>query len=165
MAAKLGLAAKLYYLTTGNRATWGTADADGVNEGAAPANLAEITVARDVTVDLSKGEADVTSRGANGWRQMVGTLKEGEITFDMIWDTADTSFAAIFSAYITDGTIAVAALDGANDEAGTEGLWADCSVTQFQKSEPLEEAQTVSVTLRPTYSSVAPEWVRVTAGT
>jgi len=40
-------------------------------------------------------------------------------------------------------------LDGAIDEAGNQGLASNCSVTSFTRNEPLEEAVTVSVTLKP----------------
>ena len=38
------------------------------------------------------------------------------------------------------------------------GLDADWVVTKFSRSEPLEEALTVSVTCRPTLINRAPEW-------
>jgi len=59
MALVLGMNAKAYYGTAGSTAS------------------NEITNIMDVTVNLETGEADVTTRAASGWRNTVGTLKEG----------------------------------------------------------------------------------------
>lgn len=163
MATKLGIDARAYYLPTGERATWGAAGADGIHSGSAPSGLTEMTNVKDVTLTLNKGEADVTTRGANGWRLMRGTLKEGEIQFESIWDPSDAVFAKLFGAWLNNTTIAMAFLDGDKATAGTQGLWADFDVTGFEKKEPLEEAQTASITVKPTKSEVAPEWVKVGA--
>jgi hypothetical protein len=149
----LGLDAKLYYQTTGTRAAWPAS-------GAAP-NLTEITNCQDLTINLEKGEADVTTRGSGGWRQTAGTLKDGSLEFTMVVDPSDAAFTAIQTAYMNNTQLAVAALNGASDAAGTQGLWASFEVTNFSRNEPLAEALTVSVTLKPGYSTVAPEWVTV----
>ena len=134
MAIKLGMEAKLYYGAAG-----------------ATANT-ELTNVKDVTLNLETGEADVTTRG---WRATVATLKNGSVEFEMIWDTSDAGFTAIREAYFNNTAIALAILDGANGE----GLDADFSITNFTRNEPLEEAMTVSVTAKPTYSTRAPAWV------
>lgn len=153
MSAKLGMNCKLYRQTTGTRAAW-------PGSGAAP-NLEEVTNVKDLTLNLEKGEADVTTRANDGWRATLGTLKEGSIEFEMVWDTDDAGFAALKDAWMNGTSIALAILDGESDVAGTQGLWADCSVISFSRSEPLEEAATASVTVKPTYSAVAAEWVTV----
>ena len=137
MAIKLGMEAKLYYGTAGATAT------------------TELTNVKDVTLNLETGEADVTTRGNQGWRATVATLKNGSVEFEMIWDTGDAGFTAIQQAYFNNTAIALAILDGANGE----GLDADFSITNFTRNEPLEEAMTVSVTAKPTYSTRAPAWV------
>lgn len=162
MAAKLGLAAKLYRLSTGTRATWGTANVDGIHEGAAPASLDEVGNVRDLTLNLDKGEADVTTRGNNGWRARLATLKDGGMEFQMVYDETDVDVAAFLGSWLNNTPIALAALSGASDVVGTQGLWADFDVFRFEKGEELENAQMVTVGVRPTYSAVAPEWVEVT---
>jgi hypothetical protein len=112
---------------------------------------------RDVTLDLSVAEADVTTRGNNGWRATVGTLKEGSVEFEMIWDTQDAFFTAVKNAWFNSGSIAALVLDAAKAEGG-QGLDADFAVINFQRSEPLEDAVKVSVSLKPTYSTRAPSW-------
>lgn len=158
----LGLEAKAYFLSTGTRASWGAEDTDtGIHAGSAPGSLTEMGNVRDVTLKLDKGEADVTTRSSGGWRQMRGTLKDAEVTFEMIYDPADDSYAVIQAAFLLNTPVAMAFLSGASDVSGVEGLWADFDVTGFEKTEPLEEAQKASVTIKPTRSDVAPEWVKV----
>lgn len=137
MAIKLGMKGKLYYGPAGSRAT------------------TELRNAKDVTLNLEKGEADVTTRGNEGWRATVGTLKEGSVEFEMLWDTADPGFNAIQQAYFNDTPLAFAILDGENGH----GLDADFAVMNFSRTEALEEAMAVSVTIKPTYSTRAPAWV------
>ncbi len=69
--------------------------------------------------------------------------------------TDDEGFSAIKSAYFNNTPIAMAVLDG----EGGSGLDADFSVTNFTRNEPLEEAITVNVTVKPTYVTRAPTWV------
>jgi len=136
MGIKLGMEAKLYHGAAGSTAS------------------TELTNVKDVTLNLETGEADVTTRGNQGWRATVATLKNGSVEFEMIWDTSDSGFSAIQQAYFDNTPIALAILDG---ESG-EGLDADFSITNFTRNEPLEEAITVSVTAKPTYSTRAPAW-------
>ena len=142
MGVKTGMEAKLYY------------KAGGV---AGEGDWLELTNIKDNTLNLEKGEADVTTRGNNGWKATVGTLKSGSVEFEMVWDPEDAGFAAISAAYFEDTVIGLAILDGAK-ETGT-GLVADFAITNFSRKEPLEEAVSVSVTAKPTYSATAPIWM------
>jgi len=118
----------------------------------------EVTNVRDVTLNLEAGEADVTVRGGDGWRQTVPTLKDLSLEFEMIWDTSDADFTAIQAAFLAGSSLEFVALDGAVDEAGNEGIRATFMVGSFTRNESLEEALTVSVTLKATRSDNAPEW-------
>lgn len=115
----------------------------------------ELGNCKDVTLNLETGEADVTTRANNGWRAKRATLKEGSVEFQMIWDTADPGFAAIKNAYFNNEKIGLQILDG----PGGEGLQGDFSVTNFSRSEPLEEAITVDVTVKLTRSDTPPSWI------
>ncbi len=143
MSVKLGLDAKLYFCAAGigGTPTW-----------------TELTNVKNVTLSLQKGEADVTTRANNGWKATAGTLKEGSIEFEMVWDTEDAGFTAIKDAYFNNTLIGLAVMDGGITTAGSQGLWADCSITDFSRDEPLEDAISVKVTAKPTYSANAPEW-------
>ena len=153
MGVKLGMQAKLYRLETGPRAAW---PASG-----APAGLAALDNVQDVTLSLETGEADVTTRANNGYKATVATLKQGSVEFTMIWSSDDPGFKAVQEAYFQNKPIALAVLDGPMDTVGTQGLWADFSVTNFSRQEPLAEAITAKVTVKPTYSNVPPAWVTV----
>lgn len=143
MAIKLGMNAKLYR----NTGAYGT-----------PV-WAEMANVKDVTLNLETGEADVTTRGNAGWRATLATLREGSVEFEAVWDTDDAGFTAMQQAYFSNGTIEVAVMDGDITEAGTEGLRATMSVTNFSRNEPLEEAITASVSLKPAYAVNPPEWM------
>ena len=145
MSVKLGMDAKLYRNTgTYETPTW-----------------VEITNAKDVNLNLEKGEADVTTRANQGWRATVGTLQDGSVEFEMVWDTDDAGFTAIQEAYFDGTPLEVAVMDGDIATSGSQGLRATMTVTNFSRNEPLEEAITVSVTLKPTYADNAPEWMEV----
>ncbi len=81
----------------------------------------------------------------------------------MAYDPADTGFAKILGGWLNRTLLPMAILDGDETVVGTMGLWADFKVISFSKGEPLEEGQMVSVTIKPAYSDVAPEWVKVTS--
>ena len=122
--------------------------------GAAGATAAtEMKNVKDVTLNMETGEADVTTRAAEGWRLTAATLKDASLEFEMVWDTADAGFKAIKNAYFNNTAIALFASDGDGN-----GLDADFVVTSFSRSEPLEEALTVSVTCTPTLVNRAPTW-------
>lgn len=147
MATRLGLEGVLY-LNTGTYAT--------------PA-LTRVDNCRDLTLNLEKNDADVTTRGNNGWRAIVSVLKDATVEFNMIWNTDDAVFQAIKDAFlaasIEDQSLEFFVMSCDIDEADCEGLRATFTVSNFTKNEPLEEAQNVDVSLRPTISAHAPQWV------
>ena len=146
MAHVIGLNAKLYY------------DPAGVGGG----TWTELTNVRDVTLNLEKSEADVTTRANNGWRAMAALLKDGSVEWEMVWDTADAGFTAIKDAYFNNSLIGLAIMDGDITTPGSQGLQANFEVMSFSRSEPLEDALKVNVTVKPGYSpSTPPEWVTI----
>ncbi|NJL32246.1 MAG: hypothetical protein HC898_11870 [Phycisphaerales bacterium] len=149
MSVKLGLDAKLYYCVA------------GIGSGGGAPTWTELTNVKNVTLSLTKGEADVTTRANNGWKATAGTLKEGSIEFEMVWDTTDAGFTAVQSAYFGNSLIGLAVMDGGITAAGSQGLWADCMITDFSRDEPLEDAISVKVTAKPTYSANPPIWKTV----
>jgi len=142
---KLGMEGKLYY----NAGSYATPD------------WKELKNVKDVTLNLEKGEADVTTRGNAGWRATVGTLKEGSLEFEMVWDTEDEGFAALQAAWFGDTPVEMAVMDGPIAASGSQGLRATMSVISFSRKEPLEEAMSASLTVKPTYAEHAPEWMEV----
>jgi hypothetical protein len=159
---KLGKDAVAYFGTV--RATWGTLDADGYSHAAAaPSGLTAINKLKDLTLNLDKGSADVTTRGNNGFTAEAVTLKTAEITGVMIYDPTDAGVSVILKSYFTDSVVPFAFLDGDKATAGTTGLWADCQVHKLEKGEPIDGAQTLNVTIKPTLTAVPPEWIKVGA--
>ena len=145
MGIKLGLEAKLFR----NAGSYDIPD------------WKEITNVKDLTLNLEAGEADATTRGNNGWRATLATLKDGSIEFEMIWDTADAEFTAIKDAFFNKTPVELAVLDGDVATTGSQGLRAAMAMTNFSRNEPLEEAISVSVTAKPTYSENPPAWMVV----
>ncbi len=121
----------------------------------------EIPNCKDLTLNLETSEADVTTRGNNGWEAVVAALNRGSIDFQMVYDTADQDFTAVRDAYLNKGTIEFAVMDGDIAVSGKQGLRATCMTTNFSMSQPLEEAVTVDVSIKPTYAANAPSWYTV----
>ena len=143
MGIKLGMEARLYRNTDDYAApTW-----------------VEVTNVKDVTLNLEKGEAAVTTRANQGWRATVGTLKDASVEFQMVWDTNDPAFAAIQQAFFNNTTIEFAVMDGAITDPTSEGLRATHDIFNFTRNENLEEAIMVDVSIKPTYADNAPEWI------
>jgi len=140
MAIVLGYNAKIYYQT------------DGVG---GSAGWVELTNATDVTINLSKGEADVTTRANVGWRATVGTLKDLSVSWSMVWDDADPGFTAIKNAFLAEpGVIGLRVYVS----AGGDGPEADFDIVNFTRNEQLAEALTVDVEAKITYSATPPVW-------
>ena len=113
----------------------------------------EMTNVKDVEMNLTTGEADITTRAANGWRSYAATLKEASLTFQMNYESDDADLKAIQTAFMNNSAIAFLV----GDDKGN-GLDADFVITEFNIPQPLEEAVTVSVTAKPALSTRAPSW-------
>jgi hypothetical protein len=148
MGVKLGMYGKLYR----NAGTYAAPDWE------------EITNVKDLTLSLEKGEADATTRANNGWKATLPTLKEATIEFEMVWDTEDEGFSALQEAFFGDTSVEVAIMDGDMETEGAQGLRCTVGVPKFDRSEPLAEAMSVKVTLKPTYAVHAPEWITAAGG-
>jgi len=141
---RLGLDAKLYLDTSATPATptWSL-----------------IGNCKDVTLNLETSEADVTTRSSNGWKASAPTLKDASVDFTMLWDPADTNFTKLKTAFITRGSVFMAVMDGEIATPGSQGLIAMMMVSKFTRNEPLVEAMTADVTVKPTYyPAIAPDW-------
>lgn len=160
---KLGLKGKLYLLTTGTRATWGAADSNGLHAGPAPSNLDEATNVQNLSWSEEDAQAEVPTRGNNGYNAKLPALTDQRITFNMVYDAADADLLRLIKAKIGKTSIAAAALDDDKATVGTIGIWADYHVFTVNKTEELREGQMIDFVLEPALSGVAPEWIKVTA--
>jgi len=145
MATKLGLDCKLFRGTAGQTAA------------------TEMKNVTNVTLSLEKGEADITTRAASGWKMSAATLKEASIEFEMLYDTGDADFQAVQTAFFGNTALAIFVSDGSGG-----GLDCDAVVTNFSIDQSLEEAVKVSVTLKPTNiggnTGRAPAWTSGSSG-
>lgn len=149
MSVKLGHEAKLYYCAAGigGTPTWTL-----------------VGNVRNLKLNASRSEADVSRRGGGGWKATVGTLLDASVDFDLVYDPADAAVQALESAFLTSGSVlGLAVMSGPIDEAGSRGLWADCAILKFERDESLEQPLLVAVTAKPTYSANVPEWKVVSA--
>jgi len=134
----------------------------GLYQGAAgsttPGSMSEVDNVRDVTLSMEAGEADITTRGNNGWRATAPTLRECTVEFQMVWKPGDTVFEAIKTAFLSAGTVALAVLDQKVGISGAQGPLGDFSITNFSRNEALEEAIVADVTAK---LAVFVEWHEV----
>lgn len=136
----LGMDAKLYY---------GTAPTTPETLAAlSPSTLTELSNAKDVSLSMEAGEADITTRANSGWRATAPTLRECSVEFEMVWKPGDAGFAAVKAAFLSSGEIALAVLTEAHATVGAEGPVGNFTITNFSRNEALEEAITVSVTAK-----------------
>lgn len=111
------------------------------------ASLTEMSNIMDLSISGSTGEADVTTRGANGWRQTAATLREMEISFSMIQDSDDADYLAIVNAWLTNAEVGLVALNGGT--GGTvDGPASNFVITGVDRNEDLEEAIKVEITAK-----------------
>ena len=137
MSEKYGKDCKFYHGSAGSTAT------------------NELTIVREATLNMEKGESDITSRANAGWKATGKGLKDAGVDFEILYDPDDAGFQAIRDAYLNDTAIALCI----RDSAGGQGLDADVVITSFSRTEPLEEAMIASFTAKITYVSRAPSWV------
>lgn len=104
----------------------------------------ELKNVRNLTLKLSAGEVDVTTRDNDGWRATATTLRECSVDFEMIWKPADAAFQAIRDACLTNGRIALKVLD----KADGQGPWGDFTISEFNCNQDLEEAIKTTVTAK-----------------
>lgn len=148
MAVVIGINAKMWFRTwtSGAQTEYGT--------------WTELTNIRNVTLNLTSNEADVTVRANSGWRASVPTLKDATVDFEMIYDGEDAGFTAVRTAYFDGSALQVRVLDGGTTQSDGTGLDAHVRIINFTINQPNEEAVTVSVSMKPTYadSEKAPAW-------
>ena len=142
---KLGFEGKMYYNLTAI-----TVAANWESTG----SWVEVTAVRDVTQDGDADESDVTSRGSGGHKQTRAGLRDDSVDFDLVWDgviaTEPGKAVDAFRAARFDGTeITLAILDGDIDTAGSRGVVGNFAVLKCSRAEPLTDAMTYSVTVKP----------------
>lgn len=143
MAHVLAEDAKLYY----NTGTYGTP------------TWTEISNIKDLTLSVEKDEVDLTTRASGGFKEYADGLVDATVEFQMLWDSSDTAFTAMKTAFFNKTAVEVLVLDGDEATTGSQGLRATCMVKNFNRSETLGEALMTDISLRPVKNSdAAPAW-------
>jgi len=108
----------------------------------------ELDVVKDVTLNLSQNESDITSRAGKGYVQTAGTLIDASIEFGVTWDPAGADFTELQDAFFNRKPVEILCLDGKREDAGNEGLQAFYVVTGFSRNETIAEVVSADVTLK-----------------
>jgi len=150
MSVKTGNEAKAYH----NTGTYGTPVWD------------EIANIRDLTLAVEKNKIDASTRGST-WRKNKFGLKDASVDFQMIFDEDDADFEVVRDAFFAapaNAAVEFAIMSEDITTVGSEGLRALFEVASFTKNEPLEDIQTVDVSIAPVPSTDAdPEWLEIAA--
>lgn len=149
MAEKIGFQCKAYYSST---------DLDGNQNTPATVQWTEITKARDVSLELSDDEVDMSSRAGDGFKATLQGLRDWGMSFNMLWNNEDTVLAALRDAYLDRNPIALAFMDGDIEVAANEGPCGNFSVTRFERAEDMADAVVANITVK-LYSYA--EWYEV----
>lgn len=111
-------------------------------------SLELVTGVQDVTVSMDKEVEDITTRGNGGWSAEAPTVKTLTLSFTLVFKPSDTKAAELRTAFISNTTMAFAALSGASDAAGSEGPRFDGQVTKWERQEPVKGALKVNVEVK-----------------
>lgn len=124
---------------------------------AAAGSFVLLTNVRDVSLSLSHGEADSTTRANAGWRATEPTLKEAEVTSQIVFDPDDTNYTDLRTAWLNKSLVALALLDGPLTTG--DGWRFDTKIFNFSQNEPLEDVVLVDVTFKVARSVSAPSLI------
>jgi len=143
----LGRSAKAYYGDTTFDRSGGT-DEDAIS-------WTEIDNIRNVRASLGKAEADITTRGSNGYRLTAGALVEPEIEFELQYKDSDTAFDELKAAWEAGTEISMAFMTTDITTVGAEGLAANFHVVDFSRDEAIDGTIVHTVRVKP---SSDPDW-------
>jgi predicted secreted protein len=143
--AQLGLDARLYLGDTYDGAT-------------IPTSWTITNNVKDLTLNMTKDTADVTTRANNGFKAYIATLKDASVDFMSIFDDADAQQLVLSDAFFDNTQVWVRVFDKEEGLAATtaQGLQAFMEVVSFTRNEQLTEALTLDISLKPTYNLTNP---------
>jgi len=97
---------------------------------------------KDLNLNMDATEVDDTTRANAGWRSRRTGLRQWSADFSMVVKQGDTMFGTLQAAFANKTSVTVNVKDKFGNEV--EGL---CSVSRFNRSEPLDDVVTVDVNL------------------
>jgi predicted secreted protein len=118
----------------------------------------EMEYVKDVKLNLSTTEVDVTTRNNNGWRAVVPTLKDVSVDLTLVLYDESDDYVVLRDAYLNGTSIDMMVLDGPVTQPGSQGPRAAFHVMSFSRNEGIGDAITIEVSLKPTLSSQPPIW-------
>lgn len=121
---------------------------------------------RDVTVNVSSDEADVTTRDNDGWKANAKTLKDASIEFQILPAPGEATYEALRDANFADTVLRFRALSDLATVDNAEGLMFWGQVFSWNRSEALADAQMIDVSTKPTIppdgkEAETPTWVEI----
>jgi hypothetical protein len=135
--AQVGLNCYAYYNSgTSNSPTW-----------------VEMDTIKDLKVGAEIGDADSSSR-LDDVATSMDALMKFTVTFNLVKDTADVSFAYLNDAFFERTALDALFLDGSLDDALTTGIRSTWKIFGWDDGQPLENVETIDATLKPFYGSV-----------
>lgn len=144
---KLGIRCKLYY----NSATYATP------------TWAAVNLVADANVNFSWDEGDGTTR-ASRLKMGANTIANLEVTGTIRTEVADTAFAKLRDAAISDLTVDFLVLNGSTTENDSDGFRFDGRVTNWAEAQGMSVVAFKSFTIKPAISANLPKAAKVTAG-
>lgn len=109
-------------------------------------NGSEVTVARDVTVELGGSEVDVSARESDV-KQYVLALKELTVSGTAVYDSTNAGISAMEDSWNNGTPVTVTVSD---PTLSYSGKWV---CTKLSQPQPLEGVITIDFTLKPTPSA------------
>jgi hypothetical protein len=132
---------------------------------------AEIKRAKDVSIPLTKGEAEV-SRRESSWEMFIGAMKSSGLSFGYQHKRGtDADRTALLASYLNGTPIEFAVMDSDITATGAFGLRAYMEVFECPLDQPLKDGQTVAVVCKltefeePAGTLIEPELITVAAPT
>lgn len=115
----------------------------------------QITGARDVSVSQTREVVEFDSRG-HVVRTVAVTSLSIEVSIELLYERASGDIDALRTAFLNRANLDVLLLDGQVTTSGSKGLRFTGLITEFTQNEPLSDAVTVSITMRPSESAEHP---------
>jgi len=121
----------------------------------------EIKNVKDLTLNLSYEEAEVSTRG--GGKQYEPTLLDSQIDFEMVRDTADSVQTALLAAFVAGTVMDLAVAEGSIATNGVKYYRDDYKLFAAPHNENLADVKRIPLTFKPCYSENASGFFTVSA--
>ena len=107
------------------------------------AGTVPIARGKDVKLNASRGEADVSSRNGAGWKESLPGLAEWGVDASVVWVADEAGFLALQTAFTGGGIITADFVDAAG-----AGYYGNCTLTKWEVTQPLNGGVEVAMALK-----------------